>query len=164
MFKSTAFNTSEPKECFINDCCFGDDVARWFIRELRTRGVETEAEPGQEDFGWYITFRVDRIEYQLIIGYRPSDEIDSGNGNSPWGSPPAEATPRDDLQHNGDWICTIERRTGLIKSLLGGRNRGIVPEAPQVIHAVLSSSPQITDIRWFSDAEFETEENAASAP
>lgn len=38
-FKSTAFNTTEEKETFINPGCFGDDVGKWLIRELRSRGV-----------------------------------------------------------------------------------------------------------------------------
>lgn len=56
-FLSSAFNCTQPKDYFINDCCFGDDVARWLIQQLRTQGVQT-AEPGQEDFGWYFTFYV----------------------------------------------------------------------------------------------------------
>jgi hypothetical protein len=30
-FKSTAFNVMERRPYFINDCCFGDDVAKWLI-------------------------------------------------------------------------------------------------------------------------------------
>ncbi len=50
-FQSPAFNTSERKDYFINDGCYGDDLARWLIEQLRSRGVQTDAEPGQEDFG-----------------------------------------------------------------------------------------------------------------
>jgi hypothetical protein len=55
-FKSSAFNTSEPKPYFINPGCYGDDVAKWLTRELRGRGFKTDEEPGQEDFGWYFNF------------------------------------------------------------------------------------------------------------
>src|SRR5437764_5341273 len=48
-FRSTAFNCTEPRDYFINPCCFGDDVCRWLIRELRARGHRTADEPGQED-------------------------------------------------------------------------------------------------------------------
>jgi hypothetical protein len=34
-FESTAFNMAEPRDYFINPCCFGDDVAIWLIGELR---------------------------------------------------------------------------------------------------------------------------------
>src|SRR5580700_9256202 len=37
-FESTAFNLAEPKNCFINPCCFGDDLAKWLIGELRKHG------------------------------------------------------------------------------------------------------------------------------
>ena len=68
-FQSSAFNTSERKDYFINDCCYGDDVARWFIEQLRKRDVQTDAEPGQEDFGWYFGFRVGDTDYQLAIAH-----------------------------------------------------------------------------------------------
>ena len=41
-FESTTFNMSEPKEYFINPCCFGDDVATWLIGELRKQGLTTD--------------------------------------------------------------------------------------------------------------------------
>lgn len=36
-FESTAFNMAEPKDYFINPCCFGDDLAKWLIDELANR-------------------------------------------------------------------------------------------------------------------------------
>jgi hypothetical protein len=49
VFKSAAFNTPTPKEYFIHDCCFGDDVARWMMasyvpeatKRLASRGRKT---------------------------------------------------------------------------------------------------------------------------
>src|SRR6266481_2083725 len=55
-FHSTIFNCTEPKDYFINECCFGDDVARWLIKQLKAQGLQTADEPCQEDFGWYFTF------------------------------------------------------------------------------------------------------------
>jgi hypothetical protein len=52
-FESTAFNMADPKDYFINPRCFGDDLAKWLIDELRKQGLETDDEPGQEDFGWF---------------------------------------------------------------------------------------------------------------
>ncbi|HET6326867.1 MAG TPA: hypothetical protein VFG04_19470 [Planctomycetaceae bacterium] len=69
-FQSSTFNTSEPRDYFINDCCYGDDLARWFIAELRGRGIRTDSEPGQEDFGWYLGFRVADTDYHLVLGHR----------------------------------------------------------------------------------------------
>ena len=50
-FKSAKFNTSEPKDYFINDICYGDDLANWLCEYLKKRGVKI-AEPWQEDWGW----------------------------------------------------------------------------------------------------------------
>src|SRR5262245_10551085 len=50
-FESGAFNTTHPRAYFINQCCYGDDVARWLISELDARGCEVDHEPEQEDFG-----------------------------------------------------------------------------------------------------------------
>jgi len=44
-FRSSAFNTSEVRDYFINDCCFGDDLAKWMISRLRQAGVATDDEP-----------------------------------------------------------------------------------------------------------------------
>lgn len=35
-------------------CCFGDDVAKWLIGELRKLGMKAGEKPHQEDFGWYV--------------------------------------------------------------------------------------------------------------
>jgi hypothetical protein len=141
IFRSTAFNTTEPKDYFINDCCFGDDVAKWLITELRKRGVAAEEQPGQEDFGWYINFRAGELRYCLLISYRPGEDGELG-----------------------DWMLTLERICGALGFLFGAANRGIELPGAQAIHAVLTSSPQISDIRWFIDSDFKTEENAKPEP
>ena len=50
-FRSTKFNTTEVKDYFINDICFGDDLANWLFEELKKRGLKA-IEPWQEDWGW----------------------------------------------------------------------------------------------------------------
>jgi hypothetical protein len=49
IFNSTAFNMAEPKDYFINPCCFKDDVAKYLIGELRNQSVETDEKPGPDD-------------------------------------------------------------------------------------------------------------------
>jgi hypothetical protein len=95
-FESTAFNMTEAKDYFINPCCFGDDVAAWLIRELRKKGMRTDEKPGQEDFGWYLNFEVAGIVYTFVIGHRPNGETEAGT-----------------------WIGWLERKRGLIGSILG---------------------------------------------
>src|SRR6267378_7831977 len=119
-FNSKAFNMVEPKDYFINPCCFGDDVAKWLINELRKQGVKADEQPGQEDFGWYLNFEITGKGHTLVIGHRPSGESEAGI-----------------------WIGWLERNTGFIGSLFGGRKRGIQPSAIQAIHRILSDSALI---------------------
>ena len=142
-FESTAFNMDEPKEYFINLCCFGDDVAKWIIGELRKQGVKADEKPGQEDFGWYLNFEVAGSGHCLVIGHRPTGESEAGT-----------------------WIGWLERGRGFIGSVLGGRERGIQPLAAEAIHKVLSSSPLIRDVRWHFQRDFDTgcEERGTLSP
>ena len=133
-FESAAFNMAEPKDYFINSCCFGDDVANWLIAELRKKGVETDEKPGQEDFGWYLNFTVQGTQHTFVIGHRPNGESEAGT-----------------------WIGWLERSRGFIGSILGRRKHGIHPSAVEAIHGTLSSSPLIRDVRWYSQRDFDKE-------
>ncbi len=143
-FTSTAFNITEPRSDFLNACCFGDDLAKWLILQLRNRGIDTDDELGQEDFGWYFNFQASGAPHTLVIGHCPS-LVEGGEGT---------------------WIGWIERDRGLLGSLLGARKRGIDPAALQTLHSILSSSPQIRDIRWHLRRDFDKgrEERGAPAP
>ena len=131
-FKSSAFNTSAPKDCFINPGCFGEDAAKWMMQELQERGFPPVGEPSQEDFGWYFTFRVGNTEHDFVIGFRPGE-----------------------ASSEGDWVGWLERKRGFIGSLVGGRKRGVHPAAAHALHAVLSASPQIRDVRWHVQPDFD---------
>ena len=143
IFKSAAFNFSEPRDYFINPCCYGDDVARWLAEQLHCKGYQADDVPGQEDFGWYITFRVSDISYCFVIGHRPGDE-----------------------NTEGEWIGWVERSRGFTALIFGGRNRGIQPAAAQVIHEILSNSRKIRDIHWHLLRDFRAgrEDLGTSAP
>ena len=132
-FESTAFNMTEPRDYFVNPCCFGDDVAEWLIRELRKRGMGTEEKPGQEDFGWYFNFEEAGIDYILVIGHRPNGETEAGT-----------------------WIGWLERKRGLIGSVLGGRRRGIQASAVQAIHEILTGSSVVRHVRWHFRRDFDS--------
>jgi hypothetical protein len=142
-FQSPAFNATERRDYFINDCCYGDDVARWLIEQLRARGVQTDAEPGQEDFGWYFGFRIGDTDYHFVIGHRPSD-----------GGDPAV------------WIGWLERKAGLFRSMFGRHKRCIRPEGVHAIHSVLSSSPQVSNVSWHHQHDFNAgrEDNGQTEP
>jgi hypothetical protein len=72
-FRSPAFNTTEPREHFINSGCYGDDVLFWLSDELRRQGVEAAEVPRQEDFGWYLRFASGGSRWDFVVGYRPAD-------------------------------------------------------------------------------------------
>lgn len=126
-FHSTAFNCTEPRDYFINDCCFGDDVARWLIARLRAQGIETTDEPSQEDFGWYFDFEAGGAGHCFIISFQPNDP-----------------------QTGDRWLGWIERPTrGFFSALLrSGRGREVLPEAVQAMDAALKSSPDIHGVTW----------------
>jgi hypothetical protein len=140
IFRSTAFNTTEPKDYFINDCCFGDDLARWLIEQLNARGVPAGPEPAQEDFGWYLRYQVNQIDYDFVITFREGEGALS------------------------DWIGTIERRVGFWASILGGRKHGIQLDAADAIHTALTSSPLVTNVLWYTDEDCRTEQNGQESP
>jgi hypothetical protein len=129
-FESSAFNCTEPKQYFINEGCFGDDVAAWFRDELRSRGYAA-SEPGQEDFGWYLLVEIDGLDYFLLIGYR--------EGTS---------------SERGAWFVVLERHRKW-PPLGIASNRGIKLPAAQAVHGALSTSPAISNVRWHARADFE---------
>lgn len=145
-FSSRAFNCSEPRPHFINPCCYGDDLAWWFAGRLRSRGFEVIGEPGQEDFGWFLGFRVGDAEHNLVMAYRPGDdEVDE------------DLRPVDDpaLRGSGDWLVSIERSRGLLESLFRKRRVGIKPEAILAVHEALTDTLDITNVTWHRPRQFD---------
>ncbi len=141
-FESSAFNTTEPREYFINPNCFGDDLAKWLLAALRRAGLKADEEPGQEDFGWYFDFTVPEGEHCVVVGFRPGD--------------PAP---------QGCWIAWLERSRGFLGSLFGGRQCGIAPSAVAALHAALQA-PEIRNLRWHEKHNFDAmrEELGSDAP
>ncbi|MGA9670826.1 MAG: hypothetical protein WBQ94_16565 [Terracidiphilus sp.] len=140
-FESSAFNTSEPKDYFINPCCFGDDVAKWLIERLHCKEYQAADMPGQEDFGWFFTFDASGIEHCFVIGHRPGNE-----------------------ETEGVWIGWLERSRGFVSSMLGGRKRDIHPNAVRAIHEILSNSPEIQNVRWHIQRDFDTGQKEIGTP
>jgi hypothetical protein len=92
---------------------------------MTSRQVPVDPEIGQEDHGWYFTFTFNRNKYDLIVGSR-----------------------------DGDWVCWIERVTGLMSSLFGGRKKGIETGALTLVDDILRTSQSITAIRWHHEKAF----------
>jgi hypothetical protein len=119
-FTSIAFNNTEPRPYFINEECYGDDLAKWMIARLRSLGVRTDDEPGLEDFGWYFDFWVAAGRHCCVLG----------------------------AEHEGEWHLWLERSRGFLGSILGLRRVGIDAAAVHAVENVLSSAPEVTNFRW----------------
>lgn len=124
-FHSKYFNITEHRDYFINPGCYGDDLAGWLIKELDSAGIQTTSEPKQEDFGWYFTFVVNEIEHCVVVGFQLND-----------------------IEVGDCWIGWIERNVGFLTATFGGRHRGILPEAIDIIDSILSSTSEINELRW----------------
>src|SRR5262249_2708290 len=130
--KSTAFNITDPRPYFINECCFGDDTAKWLLSELQRSGLRAGDKPGQEDFGWYLNFEVAGGSHCFVLLYRS-----------------------DDVREGATWIGELERNRGLFGSIFGRRKHGIQPSAAEAIHRILATSTLIRDVRWHFPEDFD---------
>jgi hypothetical protein len=126
-FRSAKFNTRQSRPNYINPQNYGDDLAEWLKEKLSARSAVVDQKIGQEDFGWWLSFRFNRRVYNLVVGYNAS----------------------------GYWMAWLERKRGLIGSLLGLRQKGISGDVANLIHAVLVSSEIISDVRWHEDKGFD---------
>jgi hypothetical protein len=139
-FTSSGFNTTEPKQYFINPCCYGDDLAKWLIEQFKIQGIDTDEKPGQEDFGWYVIFSVNRMPHCFVFSFRPSED---GGG--------------------GEWIGWVER-CGALRTFLGRRTNDVHSSAVQAIHQTLTAAPIIQDVRWHLQRDFDHGNEAGSQP
>jgi len=163
-FQSKEFNSTVPREHFINDCCYGDDICKWLIEELTKKGVDCDKEPGQEDFGWYFNFAVNKVVYCLVCAFRLDEDP---NQNKEKDQENKEEKPNASSEaENGDWIIWIERSAGFMASLFGARNKGLDEAVPKLIHSTLAANPAITNIRWHRKKDFDSgrEDLALSSP
>lgn len=77
-FETGRFNCSQPKDYFINACCYGDDVAAWLREKLIEQGVEAD-EPDQEDWGWYLGASLDDGDSYFLGISAVEEESRQGN-------------------------------------------------------------------------------------
>jgi hypothetical protein len=125
-FHSTAFKCATTDGSATSDACFGEDLCRWLIRELRGRGGHNPSDkPTKGDFCWYVAFHVGGAEHRFFVRFVPQN-------------PSA----------GEEWRGWLERRTGFIGSLFGRQRRAILDEAIQAVDAVLTSSPDVHAVTW----------------
>jgi len=139
-FQSEKFNVDETQEHFINPGCFGDDLCQWIIGKLQMDGVDCDPAPGQEDFGWYFNFSLDKAEYCCVCLLREAD-----------GDDPAL------------WVLWIERNTGFFAGLVGARDKNISADSSKLMHEILSKSPDISHLRWHYKKDFDSGSETAGS-
>lgn len=104
-FHSTAFKCANTDGSATSDACFGEDLCRWLIRELRGRGGHNPSDkPTKGDFCWYVAFHVGGAEHRFFVRFVPQN-------------PSA----------GEEWRGWLERRTGFIGSLFWRQRRAILP-------------------------------------
>ena len=120
IFSTDRFNLSVPREYFINDCCFGDDVAQWLVERLRGCGVSA-SEPGQEDWGWYFDARHGDWSYFVGVGGNADEE-------------PARS-------NRGEWRLIVEKHRTLWEKLTGANLIGEDDAFLRMLKETLASEP-----------------------
>ena len=119
---SGKFNVSEVKEYFINPNCFGDDLGNWLLSKLSERNIAVEEDgPDQEDFGWYVNFKIDGDEITCLIIYNENDRV---------------------------WSLVFEYNVGLIGSIFGKRNKKVGNNVVKLFSEILESELEIESIKW----------------
>jgi hypothetical protein len=120
LFSSDRFNLSEPREYFINDCCYGDDAARWIVERLRARGL-TATEPDQEDWGWYFEVQYQDAAYFVGVGGNSDDETSSSN--------------------QGEWRLVVEKHRTLWEKLSGANKLSDADPLIGILKDIVSHEP-----------------------
>lgn len=104
VFTTDRFNCSQPRTHYINECCYGDDLANWMAERLRPLEFRV-GQPGQEDWGWYLRVWSSRDAYFVAIGAITLEED-------------LQPTPARGSNH-GEWRIIVQKRRTLWKWLLG---------------------------------------------
>jgi hypothetical protein len=120
IFTSDRFNVSERKEYFINDRCYGDDLARWLVERLRSQGL-IASEPCQEDWGWCFDVRSEKISYFIGVGVMDNEE------------PP----PNSQVQ----WRVFVEKRRGFWEMLKRSNPFSETDGLIEILKQILASEP-----------------------
>ena len=137
LFKSEIFNNSEPREYFINDCCFCDYLAAWLKQSLEQKSYSI-GEPIQEDWGWLLSVEKGGSRFHLNIGYVPKP---------------------DDL-----WEVIVEPCASLFKRLTGVNQATEMKRLCLDLHEVVSGKERNGIITWLQIDGRGVESDESEAP
>ena len=131
-FATTLFNPTEVKDYFINPCCFGDDCLQWLIDRLKEQGwQEVDEEPDEEDWGWYFFVKAGQRIFWVGVGLLEDED-----------RPPT-------------WLIFVESQLSWMKrKIFGQSDQTELLTLCQALDQVLKSSPEISDIRWYTKGDW----------
>lgn len=89
---------------------------------------------GQEDFGWYLEFRIAHEAFVLIVGYRPGDGDKAG-----------------------EWIGEIQRASGLLDFVFR-RLRDVLAHVAETVDQVIRALPGVSAVWWHHATVFDSDE------
>jgi hypothetical protein len=124
LFETARFNCSEVKEHFINDCCFGEDLASWLRLRLNARDAQA-GEPYQEDWGWEFAVKDSTGSYYVGVG-----------GNS-------LEDPSD--KNHAEWRLMISKRRSLSQKITGKNRMSTNEPIVDSIRKILEAEPDFSN-------------------
>jgi len=122
-FVTNLFETETVKPHFINDRCFGEDLAAWLITKLHESEFSF-SEPYQEDWGWEIQTISGKDKFYIQIGI-----MDESIG-----------------EENAQWMITIEAAKYWFS--FKNPNFSVFVGLCYQIAEILSDETEISEIVW----------------
>jgi hypothetical protein len=125
LFETARFNCSEVKDHFINDCCFGEDMAGWLKERFNAKGIHA-SEPYQEDWGWELQVRDKFGSYYIGAGGNPLDEAVERN--------------------RAEWRVMVTKRRSLWQKLTGQNKLSKNEPIIVAVLSILQTEPDFSNI------------------
>jgi hypothetical protein len=117
---------------------FGDDLAIWLMLEMEANGVDVSPGLNQGAAGWNFVFHIDGRAYAAtVLLHNPIGPV---------------------------WLITLERDVEGALAWLGGRRRGVRPEAAAAVHSVLSASDKAASVWWYSEQDLRAGREGKGSP
>lgn len=122
IFATGMFNLSQPKEHFLHEDNYGDDLIAWLCAGLKEAGAEI-SDTGQEEWGWHLT---------LVHAYTVYFITATGESDN------------DETKPNyGEWRLSIHKPRSAKDKLLGRNHLNNGDEILHIIHRLLKSQPDL---------------------
>jgi hypothetical protein len=121
-FTTDIFESKEVKPHFINDRCFGEDLAAWLVDKLAATRFEC-GDPFQEDWGWATIARSNGEVFTVGVGI-----MDDSIG-----------------QDTAEWMVMIDKMRKFV--FFGSKDSPARDELCREVEAILRSEPAFHNVR-----------------